>query len=175
MSDGMRDTALRSDNYECKKETAKDWKLIAERQEELIKKLTSIMMRSVLQNKLIYDINDVADYCTKWDNISLLESQEVEGGSAEEIIKGHISCTCDVMYKTRKMTDPNCVLCEYGGEIELMMEEYAQQSSKVTDDDIEKWADKISNNNFSCSTANLAKYAAMVGAKAMRDGVIKKI
>jgi len=149
----------------------KDWKLIAEKQAEYIEHLKSptptIESYAAWRKK-----NNVFD-----SELSLLESQEVEGGSAEEIIKGHISCTCDVMYKTRKMTDPNCVLCEYGGEIELMMEEYAQQSSNVTDEDIEKWADKnsgskYSRNHFPVHYQNL--WLGLVkGAKAMRDNLIK--
>jgi len=42
----------------------------------------------------------------------------------QEIIKSHMNCTCDEAYKSRKLTDPNCFLCEWGEEIELMMDEY---------------------------------------------------
>lgn len=45
----------------------------------------------------------------------------------EEIIKSHFSCTCDKIYTSRGMIDPACNLHELGGEIELIMEEYAQQ------------------------------------------------
>jgi len=144
----------------------KDWKLIAEKQAEYIEHLKSptptIESYAAWRKK-----NNVFD-----SELSLLESQEVEGGSAEEIIKGHISCTCDVMYKTRKMTDPNCVLCEYGGEIELMMEEYAQQSSKVTDEDIEKYY-PISNDVNFVPVGDIVNKAKREGAKAMRDNLIK--
>lgn len=45
----------------------------------------------------------------------------------QEIIRGHIGCTCDEAYKTRGLTDPTCFLCEYESEIELMMDEYLEQ------------------------------------------------
>lgn len=48
------------------------------------------------------------------------------GMTKEDIIKGRLSCHCDEMYKSREMVDPNCVLHEYGDEIELMMSEYSK-------------------------------------------------
>jgi len=42
----------------------------------------------------------------------------------QEIIRKHLTCTCDEMYKDRNMVDPTCFLCEYESEIELMMDEY---------------------------------------------------
>ena len=48
----------------------------------------------------------------------------------EEIIKSHLSCICDEIYTSRKKVDPSCTLCEYGSEIELMMEEYAEQKQE---------------------------------------------
>lgn len=47
--------------------------------------------------------------------------------STRQIIEGHLSCTCAEAYKSRDMVDPGCVLCEYGSEIELMMQEHATQ------------------------------------------------
>lgn len=44
-----------------------------------------------------------------------------------EIIAGHYSCTCHDIYKLRDMADPSCVLCEHGGEIELIMDEWAKE------------------------------------------------
>ena len=49
-----------------------------------------------------------------------------------EIIKDHYLCTCDEMYKSRNMTDPNCILCEHGPEIELIMDEYASEWERET-------------------------------------------
>ena len=48
----------------------------------------------------------------------------------QEIIRGHLTCTCDEVYKSRNMVDPNCFLCEYESEIELIMDEYAEQQLK---------------------------------------------
>ena len=48
----------------------------------------------------------------------------------QEIIRGHLTCTCDEAYKSRNMADPNCFLCEYESEIELMMQKYAEQQLK---------------------------------------------
>ena len=65
-----------------------------------------------------------------------------------EIIKSHLTCCCDEMYKNRKMVDPNCVLCEYGTEIELMMQEYAaQKQPQVSDEEIEKGANEYLETN----------------------------
>ena len=50
--------------------------------------------------------------------------------TAEEIIRLHLNCTCDEIYKSRRMTDPTCFLCEYKSEIELMMAVYATQEVK---------------------------------------------
>lgn len=44
----------------------------------------------------------------------------------QEIIRGHLTCTCDKAYKRRNMVDPTCFLCEYESEIEEMMDEYLQ-------------------------------------------------
>jgi hypothetical protein len=56
----------------------------------------------------------------------------------EEIIKGHYTCTCTEIYWSRNMNDPSCVLHEQGGEIELIMEEWAQQEAIG----FSKWKDK---------------------------------
>ena len=48
----------------------------------------------------------------------------------EEIIKNHYPCTCDEMYKSRGLTDPDCMLCEYGEEIALIAEEYVEQQTE---------------------------------------------
>lgn len=42
-----------------------------------------------------------------------------------DIISSHYSCTCHEIYKSREMADPSCALCEHGGEIELIMDEWA--------------------------------------------------
>lgn len=42
----------------------------------------------------------------------------------QEIIRGHLTCTCHEMYVARQLTDPECVLCNYESEIEMMMDEY---------------------------------------------------
>src|ERR1700688_1330786 len=47
----------------------------------------------------------------------------------EEIIKGHYTCTCAEIYWSRNMSDLSCVLHEQGGEIGLIMDEYAQQQA----------------------------------------------
>lgn len=44
----------------------------------------------------------------------------------QQIIHNHLSCTCDRAYKSRGLKDPNCFLCEYESEIELIMEEYVK-------------------------------------------------
>ena len=41
----------------------------------------------------------------------------------QEIIEGHISCTCNEAYTKRKLTDPDCVLCNYVEEIGIIMDE----------------------------------------------------
>ena len=48
----------------------------------------------------------------------------------EEIIKNHYPCTCDEMYKSRGLIDPNCMLCEHGEEIALIAEEYVEQQTE---------------------------------------------
>jgi hypothetical protein len=48
------------------------------------------------------------------------------------------------------------------------------QLPAVTDKDIEKWAKGIHNQDFSCSENEIAHYAAIIGAKAHRDGLIPK-
>lgn len=45
----------------------------------------------------------------------------------QEILEGHYTCTCDEMYKSRGIYDPACVLHTEGGEIELIMDEWAKQ------------------------------------------------
>lgn len=50
--------------------------------------------------------------------------------TAEEILRGKLSCTCYEAYKIRKMADPDCALCENTSEIIEAMEEYA--SSVIT-------------------------------------------
>lgn len=47
--------------------------------------------------------------------------------TAEEILKGKLTCTCYEAYKIRKMADPDCALCENTSEIVEAMEEYASQ------------------------------------------------
>jgi hypothetical protein len=42
----------------------------------------------------------------------------------QEIIRQHYTCTCDIAYKSRNLTDPNCFLCDNETEIELIMDEY---------------------------------------------------
>jgi len=44
----------------------------------------------------------------------------------QEIIRGHLTCTCNKAYKSRNMVDPTCFLCEYESEIEEMMDKYLQ-------------------------------------------------
>lgn len=45
----------------------------------------------------------------------------------DEIIRSHYVCNCDILYKSRGKIDPACVLHEQGGEIELIMDEYAKE------------------------------------------------
>jgi hypothetical protein len=52
----------------------------------------------------------------------------------EEIVKEHYYCTCDKMYKIRKKTDPTCILCEHGGEMELIAEEYHAQFASTSEE-----------------------------------------
>jgi hypothetical protein len=47
----------------------------------------------------------------------------------EKIVKEHYHCTCDKMYKIRKKTDPTCILCEHGGEMESIAKDYHAQFS----------------------------------------------
>lgn len=47
----------------------------------------------------------------------------------EEIIKEHYPCTCSIVYTSREMPDPNCTYHEELYEMELMMDEYAQQEA----------------------------------------------
>jgi len=47
----------------------------------------------------------------------------------QKIIREHIACTCDEMYKSRNKVDPTCFLCNYEKEIELIIEEYIQLKS----------------------------------------------
>jgi len=47
----------------------------------------------------------------------------------EDIIKSNIPCTCSEIYKSRGLTDPDCVSCEHGEEIALISEEYAEQQT----------------------------------------------
>ena len=85
-----------------------------------------------------------------------------------EIIKSHLTCCCDEMYKNRKMVDPNCVLCEYGTEIELMMQEYAaQKQPQVSDEEIEKAASLFLIENK--TSPNIDHWSFKQGAKWMRD------
>lgn len=47
----------------------------------------------------------------------------------EEIISGHYTCQCDDIYKSRGLYDPACVLHSEGGEIELIMDEFAMETA----------------------------------------------
>jgi len=47
--------------------------------------------------------------------------------TAEETIAEHYTCTCDEIYTSRDMVDPSCVLHEQGGEMKLIMHEYAKE------------------------------------------------
>ena len=49
----------------------------------------------------------------------------------EDIIKSHIPCTCSETYKSRGLTDPNCVLCEHGEEIALIAVEFDEQQTHL--------------------------------------------
>jgi len=49
----------------------------------------------------------------------------------QDIIRGYLNCTCDEAYKSRRLTDPDCFLCEYESEIELMMQEYHEEQLKI--------------------------------------------
>jgi len=49
----------------------------------------------------------------------------------QDIIRGYLNCTCDAAYKSRRLTDPDCFLCEYESEIELMMQEYHEEQLKI--------------------------------------------
>jgi hypothetical protein len=60
------------------------------------------------------------------DNFSLSRYISELKNEKKEIIREHISCTCDQAYKTRGLTDPGCFLCEYEQEIEIIMKEYLQ-------------------------------------------------
>lgn len=44
-----------------------------------------------------------------------------------DIIASHYTCRCSKIYTSRNMVDPSCVLHEEGGEIELIMDEYAKE------------------------------------------------
>jgi hypothetical protein len=49
----------------------------------------------------------------------------------QKIIRGHFNCTCNEGYTSRDMVDPNCFLCENEGEIELIIDEYFQNSLEM--------------------------------------------
>jgi hypothetical protein len=57
-------------------------------------------------------------------------SQRKEEALQEQILQSHLTCTCNETYKSRNMIDPSCVLCDYGEEIKLMMQEYASLRGK---------------------------------------------
>lgn len=59
----------------------------------------------------------------------------------QEIIAEHYNCTCDEIYKSRSMVDPNCILCREGGEFELMMDEWAKQQAIAFAIDFNKGVD----------------------------------
>lgn len=42
-----------------------------------------------------------------------------------ELIHSNFPCTCDEMYKRRKLSDPDCFLCNYKEEISDIMTIYA--------------------------------------------------
>lgn len=51
----------------------------------------------------------------------------MENKTPEEILKLHFSCTCDEIYKSRNITDPNCFICENESELMQIMQEYGKQ------------------------------------------------
>ena len=55
----------------------------------------------------------------------------------EEIILQHYSCVCDKMYKSRGLSDPDCVLCQHGSEMALIAKEYHAQFT-ATSEELEK-------------------------------------
>ena len=65
-----------------------------------------------------------------------------------EIIRKHLNCTCDEMYKTRNMVDPTCTLCEYEAEIELMMDEYLKTQNNILYKIEDFFSDSIKNKNI---------------------------
>jgi hypothetical protein len=142
----------------------KKYKLIAEKQAEII---------SILVNA--WDLNIYPDVRKKLDKLSLLESQEVEGVSARDFIcKDNKFIDSGKVPKWNDLEKQNLAYDLYG--VERLMEQYTQQSSKVTDEDIEKYIEEkypvimhegedINGYFKECLTEDL---------KALRDGVIKK-
>lgn len=80
--------------------------------------------RSAFEKKL-YSIK--TDRSADVDTIKAMTTPK----TASQIISQHYSCCCDEIYKSRQMEDPSCTLCEHGPEIELMMQEYAAQQSRL--------------------------------------------
>lgn len=54
----------------------------------------------------------------------------------QEIIRGHLTCTCNEFYKSRNRPDPTCFLCGYGPEMEMMMDEVIHAFVKHCEDRI---------------------------------------
>ena len=53
----------------------------------------------------------------------------------EKIINRHFCCTCDEMYNNRKITDPNCVLCNNEEAIKDTMREYLHSFREWAEDE----------------------------------------
>ena len=93
----------------------KHWKLIAEKQAEYINMLENGLLR--------YDLNNPSFLKTR-EELSALESQEVGGMSAEEWFYNHFDCYADLVSDTEVI--PALTKTKFL--------EYAQQSSKITDE-----------------------------------------
>jgi len=121
----------------------KDWKAIAEKSKELI-------------NELKFTQNIIFIHQLE-SELAALESQEVEGVSAEEWLRSK-KYTPDLMFSWEWVI--------------RSLEEYAN-SSKVTDEMIEKWADEIYGTIHVSGFSLALRLEAIKGAKALRDGLIK--
>ena len=131
----------------------KDWKAIAGKSKELI-------------NELKFTLDIISIHRIE-SELATLESQEVEEVNAEEIIKPYIHSETGIDYRFPYIYKDDAIKAIY---------EYSQQSSKVSDEMIEKEANNLGGREDS----NKQKYVDaeyydgfVAGAKAHRDNLIK--
>jgi len=160
----------------------KDWKAIAEKLKEIV-------------NYLLYKTENryesTLEYQQLESELSLLESQEVEEKKFYDKAQDKWRTEAEIFFMNKFEVEeiPKHRIILDAFEIIEAMEEYAQQSSKVTNEDIEKMFP--TDLKVICEKHNIpirfdaeqGEYIDSVrscnldrqfGAKALRDGVIKK-